>query len=66
MKVDMLTIAHISDLHRSSDNSISNVALLNSLIHDIDAYTAQGIEKPDLLIVSGDIIQGDANKMLLN
>lgn len=66
MKIDKLTIAHISDLHRSSDNSVSNLALLNSLIHDMDAYTDQGIEKPDLLIVSGDIIQGDVNTILLN
>jgi len=65
MKVEKITIAHISDLHRSSDTPISNVALLNSLIHDVDTYTTQGIEKPDVLIVSGDIIQGDAATTLL-
>lgn len=65
MKIKKLTIAHISDLHRSSDNPISNAALLNSLVHDMDVYTAQGIDKPDLIIVSGDIIQGHSDINLL-
>lgn len=65
MKIEKLTIAHISDLHRSSDNPISNIALLNSLIRDMDVYTEQGIDKPDLLIVSGDIVQGDSDTGLL-
>ena len=65
MKIKMLTIAHISDLHRSSDNPISNTALLNSLVHDMDVYTTQGIGKPGLLIVSGDIIQGHSDISLL-
>ncbi len=65
MKVKKITIVHISDLHRSSDNPISNTALLNSLLHDMDVYTTQGIDKPDLLIVSGDIIQGDSDIGLL-
>ena len=58
MKTDKLTIAHISDLHRSNDNPISNEALLTSLMRDMDTYTAEGISKPDILIVSGDIVQG--------
>ncbi|MCF6217061.1 MAG: metallophosphoesterase [Emcibacter sp.] len=58
MIADKLTIAHISDLHRTPDSPISNVVLLNSFIHDLDTYTVQGISKPDFLIVSGDIIQG--------
>ncbi|MDX9744117.1 MAG: metallophosphoesterase [Arcobacteraceae bacterium] len=61
MKIDKLTIAHISDLHRSSDNPISNEALLTSLIRDIDTYSTEGIHKPDILIVSGDIVQGSNN-----
>ncbi len=62
MRIKKLTIAHISDLHRSPDNPISNEALLNSLLHDFDVYSAEGISKPDLLIVSGDIVQGDSDK----
>lgn len=61
MKIDKLTIAHISDLHRSSDNPISNEALLTSLLRDMDVYTTEGIQKPDILIVSGDIVQGSNN-----
>jgi 3',5'-cyclic AMP phosphodiesterase CpdA len=65
MNSKKLTIAHISDLHRTYDNPISNVALLNSLMHDMDTYTTQGIDKPDILIVSGDIVQGSADINLL-
>ncbi len=61
MKIDKLNIAHFSDLHRNSDNPISNAALLNSLMHDMDTYTVKGISKPDILIVSGDLVQGHAD-----
>lgn len=49
---------HISDLHRSKDNPISNDALITSLMRDLDTYTAEGTSKPDIVIVSGDIVQG--------
>lgn len=65
MNSKKLTIAHISDLHRTCDNPISNVALLNSLMNDMDTYATQGIDKPDILIVSGDIVQGSADINLL-
>jgi predicted phosphodiesterase len=61
MKTDKLTIAHISDLHRSKDNPISNEALLTSLMRDMDTYIAEGVSKPNILIVSGDIVQGSSN-----
>lgn len=61
MKIDNLTIAHISDLHRSKDNPISNYALITSLMRDMDTYIAEGVRKPDILIVSGDIVQGSNN-----
>jgi len=70
MVVEKLTILHISDLHRSSDNSISNVSLLSSLCRDSDNYYNDKILKPDLIIVSGDIAQGsndfeNADKILI-
>lgn len=65
MKIERFTIAHISDIHRSSDNPISNIALLDSLMRDMDTYMAEGIQKPDLLIVSGDLIQGDVNPAVI-
>lgn len=49
---------HISDLHRSRDNPISNDALITSLMRDMDTYTMDDVSKPDILIVSGDIVQG--------
>lgn len=61
MKIDQLSIMHISDLHRSRDNPISNDALITSLMRDMDTYTTEGVRKPDILIVSGDIVQGSNN-----
>ncbi len=58
MTIDKLTILHISDLHRSPNNKISNTSLLSSLFRDIDNCLKNEISKPDLIIVSGDIVQG--------
>ena len=56
-----LSILHISDLHRDLSNSLRNSILLDSLKRDRDRYTSNEtpcIRPPDLIIVSGDIIQG--------
>lgn len=56
-----LSVLHISDLHRDPENPISNHALLDSLENDRDNYTgreAPRIPRPNIIIVSGDIIQG--------
>ena len=56
-----LSILHISDLHRDPANPLGNEMLLHSLESDRDRYTSQEktcIRPPDLIIVSGDIIQG--------
>lgn len=59
MKVKNLTILHISDLHRSRQSPISNDALLDSLLVDREKYVREELaSNPDLLIVSGDIVQG--------
>lgn len=58
MKLQKISIAHISDLHRSQDNPVTNKALWASLMNDMDSYTEAGIRKPDILVVSGDIVQG--------
>ena len=55
------SILQISDLHRSKGGEITNQALLSSLINDRDKYTqreAPRIKKPDIIIVSGDVIRG--------
>ena len=57
----MITILQISDLHRDPRNPIRNDALLTSLENDRHRYTAQPdgpIAPPDIIIVSGDVIQG--------
>lgn len=56
-----LSLLHISDLHRDPANPIGNGALLNSLENDRARYTREQeppIRSPDVIIVSGDIIQG--------
>jgi hypothetical protein len=55
-----LSLLHISDLHRDPDNPIGNAALLNSLGNDLRRYTTQAptIRSPDLIVVSGDVVQG--------
>ena len=55
-----LNILHISDLHRDLENPISNDALLNSLLQDITIGASEepSIPIPQLIIVSGDLIQG--------
>jgi predicted MPP superfamily phosphohydrolase len=56
-----LSVMHISDRHRDPDNPIRNDVLLDSLENDRRHYTAEeqpALRSPDLIIVSGDIIQG--------
>lgn len=56
----MMTIMHISDLHRTADGFNSNDDLLSALIRDSERFAAEtpSISTPDAIIVSGDIIQG--------
>ena len=52
---------HISDLHRDLKNSIRNRVLIDSLERDRDRYTSDEelrIAPPELIILSGDIVQG--------
>ncbi len=56
-----LSVLHISDLHRDPANPIRNQVLLDSLERDRDRYATKEdtrIEPPNLIIVSGDIVQG--------
>ncbi len=56
----MYSILHISDLHRSADDPISNEELLAGLATDRERYTRStpSIRAPDAIIISGDVIQG--------
>ena len=56
-----LSVLHISDLHRDPASHISNQVLLDSLERDRDRYASKEdirIEPPNLIIVTGDIVQG--------
>lgn len=50
------TILHISDLHKEKSADYEN--LFASLCVDCDQYTSEGIEKPSIIVVSGDLIEG--------
>jgi hypothetical protein len=58
--ISLFTILHISDLHRSADDPISNDELISTLIADRDRYAREEpkIAPPDAIIVSGDLVQG--------
>lgn len=51
---------HISDLHRSPQEPISNDELISALVSDHDSYLSESpaIPAPEAIVVSGDIIQG--------
>lgn len=56
-----LSVLHISDLHRDASNHVSNQNLLDSLERDRERYSQEDhvtIQPPDLIVVSGDIVQG--------
>lgn len=54
------SILHISDLHRSPEDAISNAELVSALVSDRRRYEHEPtpIKAPDAIVVSGDIIQG--------
>ena len=51
---------HISDLHRSLEDPISNEELVSALLHDRDRYVKEepAITAPQVVVVSGDLIEG--------
>lgn len=58
--MEPFSIMHLSDLHRSPRDPISNDELLSALVHDRDRYVDEEpcIPIPQAIVVSGDIIQG--------
>ena len=54
----MPTLLHISDLHRTSKPRLNNDELLSAIASDAARWSGEGIPKPDLVVVSGDLIQG--------
>lgn len=49
---------HISDLHRSPKDPISNATLIQSLLADKENYATYGVKAPNAIVVSGDLIWG--------
>ena len=56
----MPVLMHISDLHRSSDEPISNAELVAAIDRDLarQSHETPQIPPPDALVVSGDLIRG--------
>ncbi|MFA7281165.1 MAG: metallophosphoesterase [Sterolibacterium sp.] len=57
----MVSVLHISDLHRDTGSALTTGSLLESLRLDRDRYVNDGFQKPDLAIVSGDVVCGVAS-----
>jgi hypothetical protein len=54
----MPTLLHISDLHRTSNPRVQNHDLLAAIASDANRWAAEGIPRPDVIVVSGDVVQG--------
>ena len=54
----MPTLLHISDLHRTSGPRLNNDDLLSAMVSDAWRWDQEGIPWPDLIVASGDMIQG--------
>jgi len=56
----MYTILQISDLHRTGSDAMTNEDIVSALICDFDRSINESppVSKPDVVIVSGDIIKG--------
>src|SRR5580704_9279707 len=54
----MPTLLHISDLHRTAGPRINNDQLLAAIASDATRWATEGIPKPDVVVVSGDLVQG--------
>jgi len=50
------SILHISDLHKPENCNLNN--LFYSLQRDCEAYTGEGICRPEIIVVSGDLVEG--------
>lgn len=50
------SILHISDLHKPENCNLDN--LLYSIQKDCEIYTNEGICKPDIIVISGDLVEG--------
>ena len=56
----MYVILHISDLHRTGGDRISNQELVSSLVADFTRSSRESprLERPNAIVVSGDLVEG--------
>jgi predicted phosphodiesterase len=54
------SILHISDLHKDTTDNYDN--LWQSIKDDCEKYTISGIKKPEIIVVSGDLIKGGSQE----
>lgn len=56
----MFKLIHISDLHRTGDDPLTNSEIANGIFEDIkqEADAGEDFRTPNALVVSGDIVQG--------
>lgn len=54
----MPTLLHISDLHRTPSPRLGNDELLAAITSDAQRWSREGIPSPDIVVVSGDLVQG--------
>lgn len=56
----MFNLLHLSDIHRSEVDPISNNELLSCLISDSARFKGETppLSMPDAVVVSGDLVQG--------
>lgn len=54
----MPTLLHISDLHRTSTPRLGNYELLSAILSDTKRWEKEGIPYPEVIVVTGDLIQG--------
>jgi len=54
----MPSLLHISDLHRTTGPRLHNDHLIAAIASDAARWHAEGIPRPDVVVVSGDLIQG--------
>ena len=56
----MYVILHISDLHRTGGDRISNQEIVSSLVSDFERSSKEAphLERPSAMVVSGDLVEG--------
>ncbi len=52
-----VTLLHLSDIHRTRDDQVSNEELLNALQAELAAHADDGVPAPQAVVISGGLAQ---------